>query len=520
MQSTDELVERLAQLEGVRDIPAALDLLNTAGLNPEGAVATTFGLYQRRLSILPFVIAEKLLSAGLDNAIIRTLFTHLAIRLGHTEVAAESLPRLEQMLADAGEADRHVIRTLLDPGLPLDALNYARSGNHAVMRALTQLWALGVPDTTRRFAQPPADHQPDVARFKHPIDAARLRCLAVPPVGTPRVARKAVIGFRHSWFPQRANSREHDVPSRIAAGFEGYGWRAFRHDLHGFHDDDKLIADYQALAALCRAQDADVLVIDDFMPSRARVATGEIIRALRQERPDLHIVSAYFDPWQPSEWDDMEAAAGYIDCAWTNSATPVWQRPALAPKTLFMTIPHGGLYPLAPRIAPGFRFGAGISYSNWDRAFWLGALAETDLLTKTIISTHQTDNLNALESYRAYMTRQADCAEAGINLARRSSGIPTITGRTFETLATGNLLVQERSDDIDAFFVAGRHYLRFETITDLHDIAYLIRTEPDYVDAVRLEGAAFFREHYSDERLVAYLDCFLFHNPAVARQAA
>jgi hypothetical protein len=91
---------------------------------------------------------------------------------------------------------------------------------------------------------------------------------------------------------------------------------------------------------------------------------------------------------------------------------------------------------------------------------------------------------------------------------------------TFETLATGSLLIQERCDDIDLFFVAGRHYLRFETLTDLFDIAALLRSNPERAEAVRREGTAFLAERYSDDKLIGYLDRFLFHRETAARSAA
>jgi hypothetical protein len=355
-------------------------------------------------------------------------------------------------------------------------------------------------------------------RLLMPSDETKLHDLETPPRGLQRVARKTVLGIRHRWYPDQPSSRAHDIPPRVEAAFENYGWRVLRHDLRSLRDDATVAADYRTLAAMCRETGAEVLVLDDFMPSRGADAAGDIIRALRRDVPALRIVGLYMDPWLPEQWDDIEAGADCLDAVWTFVATPVWQRPIFRGKTLLMPFSQGGLFPMAPPVQPGFRFGGGVHYVNWDRALWVAAIAEAQLPLQIAISTHADDALGPLDSYRAYMHRQGATGEAILNFARRFNGVHTVTGRAFETLATGNLLVQERSDDIDGFLVAGKHYLRFETMTDLHDIAHLIRTAPDIVETIRQEGAAFFRARYTDERLVACLDHLLFH--AAAKRAA
>jgi hypothetical protein len=309
------------------------------------------------------------------------------------------------------------------------------------------------------------------------------------------------------------------MPARYTLALESYGWQISRHDLHSLENPEIVARDLQAVATLCRETEADLLIVDDFQPQRGNHAAGEIIAALRRNRPALKILSLYFDPWEAERWDDIEAGGALIDAAWSLVVRPIWERPVFKDKTLFLPFPHGGDYPAAPALKPSFRFGGGVQYTSWDRAFWAAAIAQAGLPFRIEASDHQEDNRDPLESYRAYMLR-SQTGEAALNFARRFNGIYTLTGRTFETLATGGLLVQERSDDIDLFFTAGRHYLRFETLTDLFDIATLLQQEPDRAEAIRREGAAFFAERYSDEKLIAYLDQFLFHRESAARAAA
>ncbi|HLI20172.1 MAG TPA: glycosyltransferase, partial [Stellaceae bacterium] len=509
----DELVEELSRLERAGDLNAALGLLRARQLTPNALAAVALALYRRSLSAIAFLIVQMLLDNGIEHWTLLALSAHLGTRLGQGEAAARSTSRLIALFAAADADQRRSLRNLLDPLLPCDAVMAARSGNHALTRALAQLWAAAVPETTRRFAIPPADRPPDIARFREPGDPAQLHRFDAPPRGAPRIARKAVVAIRHLWIPAQPASREHDVPARIASALEAYGWQARRHDLRSLEDPAIVAADYAAIAALCRDWEADLLILDDFQPNRAGKAAGEIVRALRRERPQLKIAGLYMDPWVVELWGEIEAGAALLDCTWSPVVTDLWQRRAFAGKMLFATWPHGGAYPPPPPLQAVLSFGGGVQYSNWDRAFWLGAFAEAKLPLRIEVSDHAEDKLDPLASYRAYMLKAAT-GEAVLNFARRFNDLHTLTGRTFETLATGGLLIQERSDDIDRFFVANRHYLRFETLTDLFDIVHLLRAEPELAESIRREGAAFFQERYADDRLIAYLDHALFHRRA------
>lgn len=514
----DMLINRLARLERAGDIPAALNLLGSQPLTPNAFASIAISLYRRDLSALAFIIVHKLIEAGIENWMLRAIAAHLAIRLDQADAIAPSLTRLAQLLA--GDAtQRDAARQLLDPLLPRDAVVAFHTGNHALTRAYTRLWATVDPQTAARLAAPAANRTPDYARFLEPDDAGKLQRLTAPAAGTPRAPRRVVLGIRHRWSSEQPDSREHDMPPRYELAFRSYGWQTQRHDLRSFADAALVAEDYRALAALCREGDADLLFIDDFQPQRGNHAARDIIAALRLECPKLKIVSLYPDPWAPERWDDMEAGAGLLDGIWSAVVTPVWQRPAFAGKALFLPFPNGGTYPPSPPLAPRFRFAGGVQYTNWDRAFWAAAILEAGLPLRIESSDHQEDHRDALESFRAYMMR-AQTGEVALNFARRSNGVLTLTNRTFETLATGCLLVQERSDNIDPFLTAGRHYLRFETLADLVDIAHLLATEPDRAEAIRHEGAAYMAEHYADERLIGYLDQFLFHRESAARVAA
>lgn len=503
------LVDELERLEKAGDLSAALRLVASRSLTPSALGDTAIALYVRGLGAIPFILATKLLDGGFENILLRALAAHLALRLGQAGIAQASAARLSQLLASASAVERSSVRALLDPLLPLDVVGAFRDGNNPLVRAYTQLWGTLEPEAIDRLTLPQPGYKPDVERFKQAAGDD-------PPLGfkgslsdAPPSARKVVLALRQRWMPERPTSREHDMPVRFEIAGANYGWTPIRHDLRSFENPALVVEDYRAIAAICRESNADLLILDEFQPSRADGATGDILRTLRRERPALKIMSVYFDPWLPQRWDEMEAAAAYLDGVWSQIVTPVWQQPAFQGKLVALPFPFGGRHAGPSHREPGLQFAGGVEYTNWDRALWLAAIAQTELPVKRSVSNHFDNNLSAIESYRAYMKRVAG-SEAVLNFARRFNGFCPSTGRSFEALATGSLLVQERCDDLDLYLTPGRHYLRFETLTDLFDIAHLVATEPAFVENIRRQGAALFDERYADDRLFAYLDQFLF----------
>lgn len=513
-----ELIERLVQFERAGKVEEALQTLGANKLSAEDFSTVAIALYRCDVSAVAFVIVENLLAAGYETWALRALSCHLGLRLDQPAVTAASLPRLLQILDGGDPTQREDVRDLLDPFLVRDIVSAFGNGNRALVQAYARLWGVLDPQSQTRFAPVPPGHKPDLSRFRVAGDSARLCRYDLPPAGAARSARTTVLAARRHWFPGNPGSREHDIPARITAAIESYGWQSIRCDIRSFDDPTIVAADYRAIAAACRDNRADMLIIDEFQPARGNhPAAGDIIRELKREQPQLRVVGLYLDPWVPAHWDQVTAAAGIVDAIWSQVVTELWRRPAFSGKALFMPLPHGGSYTSTGRPRPGFGFHGGVQFSNWDRAFWLTAIAELGLPIDVSVSRHHNDELSPLDSYRAYMSHMS-ANEGVLNFSRRSNGMHTLTARTFEVPAAGGLLVQERADDIDLYFVPGRHYLRFETLTDLADISDLIRTEPDFVASIRRESAAFFRERYADDKIIGYLDHFLFHR--VAAQAA
>jgi spore maturation protein CgeB len=97
-----------------------------------------------------------------------------------------------------------------------------------------------------------------------------------------------------------------------------------------------------------------------------------------------------------------------------------------------------------------------------------------------------------------------------------------LTGRFFETVLAGALLIQEETPEMDHYLVAGEHFLAFRTVSELRAIVRFIAEHPEQAEAIRRQGNAFARARYNDEALIASLDAHLFHTPGAqaGRQSA
>jgi hypothetical protein len=233
---------------------------------------------------------------------------------------------------------------------------------------------------------------------------------------------------------------------------------------------------------------------------------------LRQQLPGLFIIAFTCDPWEPDLAPRLCALAGPVDCVWSlNPSLPVWREPCFVGKMALFPFPPGVEPPAVDGARmPGFSFAGSIEGFNWTRAIWL---AQARMVGRVDIqvdrSTHAQEDLSPMDSYRAFMARLAG-HYASVNFSLRRTMQRTVTGRAFEVLASGGLLIQEQTPDLDYYMVAGRDYLRFETFEDLVGIADFLKQCPDQAEQIRLNGSRLMRGVYDDISTIGYLDEFIF----------
>ncbi|MFZ1992054.1 MAG: glycosyltransferase [Alphaproteobacteria bacterium] len=338
---------------------------------------------------------------------------------------------------------------------------------------------------------------------------ARLIQYRSPPPNAPRVAHRAVVALRSRIFPQNPQSRELDIGPRFMDAAERYGWPARFAPTSWLN----VQGDFDSVLAACCEHSADILILDDQLvqSSWTLAPRRDFITRLRAERPGIKVVALYLDSWEIDPALLREAVTD-VDAVWaTAPAMPHWREPAFAAKTLHAPLVHGGHAKSPNGLAPGrLSFVGGVMGYNWHRALWRTASIVNDLPIDWHLSTHQADGLPPLESYRAYMEKLGTSG-CSLNLAMRPDLSCVATDRSFEAPLAGALLVQEAADDLDYFFIAGEHYLRFSTFAELRAITELIERQPDAVQAIRAAGHEFAVSRYSDEKLMSYLDAILFH---------
>ena len=322
--------------------------------------------------------------------------------------------------------------------------------------------------------------------------------------------RHAVIAMRERVFPQDPNSRLLEIGHRIRLAMNAYGWRTTFVPMQWI---GQLLTDYQSIVGVCTQQRPDLLVLDDQLvehpgnhPPRA-----SLIAHLRQVVPEMKVAGLLLDPWSiPPEL--TVAMAETVDVVWAMSPSlPVWERPALVDKVLHAPLPHAvpWLAPSAP-LPQRVAFDGTLMGYNWHRAFWWAATQRKGLPVDWHLTRNNDDGLSALDSYAAYMRRltKAGCV---MNLSMRPNLTRIFTGRVFEALVSGSLLVQESSPDVECYLNANEHYLDFTSFAELRAICRLLTERPEEAEAIRQAGYNFARDHYNDDKLISYLDNHLFY---------
>lgn len=401
--------------------------------------------------------------------------------------------------------------------------------DHARALRILEIYKAGVPSLRPVFdwhATVPPLTLDDLRRKGR--ERARLIQFAAPPLGAPRHPWRAIVAMRKLVFPTKANSRLFEMGLRIEHAMNAYGWRASNFSMN-FDNED-----FAAITELCVSEAADILFLDDYQV--LAVATHDqraaFIADLRRKLPNIKIVAIHLDPWAIDKailvktaaqldavWAHFPADPAWGDHRWRDEPQsveardpidPAWSDAALADKIIAVPFPHAGNFglPVTP-LSSQITFAGGVFGYNWHRALWIAGILHGLPLTLQM-STHTADGIPILESYADYF-RRIESSACSVNFSMRSDLSRTVTGRSFETLLGGALLVHEEAPDMDYYFVAGEHYLRFSNVAELRAVAQFITENPEEAEEIRRAGNAFARAQYNDEKLIGYLDKELFY---------
>ncbi|MBF0460633.1 MAG: glycosyltransferase family 1 protein [Magnetococcales bacterium] len=361
-------------------------------------------------------------------------------------------------------------------------------------------------------------------------EQSRLIHHPLPPADVPRQRRRVLVFQRERYhthpdvndpgrMPVNRSRLSHFGPLMVEA-MNAYGWDAEFCPIFGTRFR-RMVDCIPFIVEMCRQRDPDIMVIEQDAPLlHFKQEYMAMLIQLRRAHPRLKVVGQVHDSWFFKEEELIEVFS-LLDVVWEPlvPSRAVWKHPSLQHKMLQANFMHSGQYrgstalPLAPNIS---LFGS-IGLTNWPRIFWLAAIKQMNLPVKREPADQHQDGLPALESYAHYMQRLGE-STCSLNLLMRMDHGTTVVGRTFETLYSGALLVQEAAPEMHCHFIAGEHYLEISSVADLAAVVRFMAERPEEAEEIRRCGYVFAHEHYSGEKLIGYLDYRLYFADTAAGQ--
>ncbi len=493
------LAEAIIAAERRGDAAAGIALLNRqGGLTGAEAENLLLHLYGERAWNTAGMLAEILAGHRTGDPVLTLIQTHLAAERGDEAAVARGVAAWGQGGWTA--ASHPLIPILFDQVLTGRVERLFNTGQGAAALALLPVCALVQPVLAAQFLAAP---QPAIATPPHPAPPPFAADLAA----LPRVARhkRRVLLVLRQHVYAIPGARLFELPPLWAANMRDYGW------------DVAMVPAFPIRRGLAEATALldqggfDAVFCDEIGKTAADTfcTTAEyraFIERARRTNPGIRIVGLYFDPWQKELWPEIRAIAPFLDGA--AAAAPslaLWRtkelRPIFAPLPNHYGLPGWGAQNVGtPR---RLTFLGSVSPYNFQRAFWLEQAKRAGLPLDVTVVEHQDDALDPLTSYRAYMDRLA-AGGAVLSLSMRRDGFGAATGRCFEALLAGALLVQEECADTAYYFTPGRHCVSFRSFADLAAVTERMLAEPEWAKAIAQAGHDYARAMFVDSILPAY----------------
>jgi len=446
-----------------------------------------------------------MIQAGQLHPLQTMMFAAAAELLERADQFALAMTCIDRLLAhDAGNAD-HMLQfeRLIMNG---EIRKWFQSGAHD--RVLNHLaWARHIDPLLNQIfpasamTAPPKPVLPDQTPH-YPLG---------PWIKSPESMRtaRAVFFMRRHYFG--VNSRPHDMGPRFAAALDMAGWPCLLMD-PGFDGDISCAPTPQAMLAAIEAHEADLVLIDHFGINMIPAQWEEFSNAAQRIRPHVKLVHIGFDPWIASNWPLLAIFGRQVDLIWSHTPDGAyWDALGLRDKLYYLPFPVGVPFEQLPARNENTEiafYGAVESY-NLSRAYWLSGLKKADIAINQHVTNHRDDGLTPLESYRNYLGRFCQSGRL-LSFSLRSDGSRMLTGRSFETVFSGGLLIQERVDHLDFYLTPGNHYFRFETFSELTDLVCYLNENPDIAQATAARGHTHYLTHFNDGILIRQLASILF----------
>ena len=167
----------------------------------------------------------------------------------------------------------------------------------------------------------------------------------------------------------------------------------------------------------------------------------------------------------------------------------------LAAKTLIIPVPAAPLPETQQPPRHGLTFIGGLGQIH--RPILIGGLLTAGIDFTAVIGEMRRRRAPDLESYAALL---AD-SRAVLNIAVHHQDQRLITGRIWETIAAGGLLLEQAGSGITTFFTPYRHYLPWGGIADIVQACRFLERHDDLRRAMIASARDWSARHYAPDKV-------------------
>ncbi len=508
----EAIAQKIADLEKKDRFDEISAEISRLQFTPDSVIHLTLALYNALAARTALAMVRHLDRLNISHPFVDFAAAHLGIMMDDSQWIDRLENRWQGRFEEFRAAFPHRHAALADEISKMAASGINTDNDGRVSASLRVARVLSA-DVERIFPEKARKPRAVVLGKKSVLPPQTKLYADLPPVR--RKPRRVAVVCRQWWSTR--NSRPYEVGPRITNGCLSAGWDATFVPVEMLLYAAPIHAAFAAVEKLNEKGSLDAVFFDQFgCPPNRCVPPAEFTAfadRIRARSPGVRIVPIYLDPWQQETWPDMREFAPSTDFMW--SAWPsleIWHDPRISGKAVVLPFPLGlGAKMTVPKgRTRTLSFVGSIYQYNFYRAFWIVQAKNRRIPIHFDRRSHNTDDgLPAMESYRRYLQLLAR-ENYPLNFSMRRDGRRVYTGRSLEAIAIGRCLVQEKNMDLHEMYTPGRHYLEFDTIDDLHDIARFIKKNPDKADEIAKEGRRFAAEHYSDAKIVDKLERILW----------
>ena len=227
------------------------------------------------------------------------------------------------------------------------------------------------------------------------------------------------------------------------------------------------------------------------------------------------VIGFAFDGWSKNSRVQLVAIRDCLDLVWC---------PNLYYEHYSKNLPLGKLTPFpvplgihsddqhtilpAVRSMEKIRFSGNIERQSFPRLLWFLEKGKKAGVEFDFSKYEERSTYHKYDSYLAYLGRLSQ-SKAVINFSTRNDMSRGFTGRSTETIALRQLLLQEYCPALNILFKPGEHFLQFKTMNDFDETCSIISDNQSLVYDIADNAYTFFQKNYSEKSLLLHLTAML-----------